>query len=863
MRVKAFLIFALVIILSTAIYFLNINQPKQEVSTEAKVSGAFKSLAHWNDQRAYPQKNIPKSGYYAAFEYSRKNLNKGGVDSEVEPWKSIGPHNIGGRTLAIAFNPQNPNTIYAGSASGGLWRSTSGGVGINAWEHISTGLPVLAVSTISIVSNDSNTIYIGTGEVYNYQNTGTGFTIRPTRGSYGIGILKTVDGGRTWTKSLDWTSNQERGVWAVRIDPQNPNTVWAGTTEGVFKSIDAGQNWQQVHSTIMIMDLAINPADPNTVFVSAGNLFSEGLGVYRTQDGGGTWDKMQGLPSSFGGKAMLAISPSSPNIVFASIGHSTNSSNGATWLVKSEDNGDTWSTVSRQDYSRWQGWFAHDVAVHPDQPGTVITIGIDIWKSTTGGANLSLKSTRDWRLGERTPIGGQDGRSPTYSHADHHDVAYHPTDPDIIYFANDGGVYRTTDGGETFESCNGGYQTTQFYQGFACSQNDPLLCMGGMQDNASAIYDGQLGWIRVIGGDGGFAAIDPTNDNIMYGSWQRLNMLRSTDRGDTWNTITPPSGGATSFIAPYALSPSEPQVLYAGRTLIFKSGNSGSSWSTQNRGEPLDNNPLLAFAISYQTSSTLYATTAPTNVKPGIFRSLNGGTDWTNITGPLPDRYPVDIVVDPNDDQTVYVVFSGFGTSHVFKSANGGDIWEDIGQSLPDVPTTAVVVDPLNPDHIYIGNDLGVYVSLDGGATWQEFFAGLTDAVIAMDLTISPVNRKLRMATHGNGAFERGLIGAPTTVENPDAAISDFRLAQNYPNPFNPTTTIDYRLPAEAKVVLKIYNLLGEEVVTLVNAIQTAGGKSVAWDGTNRFGQQVSSGTYIYKITTGNFTSSRKMMFLK
>ena len=861
MKVITFIIIVLIILVSAFILIQKPDSNKHGEPTEAKVSGAFKSLAHWNDQRAYPQKTIPKSGYYAAFEYSKSNLNKGGVDSEVKPWESIGPHNIGGRTLAIAFNPQNPNTIYAGSASGGLWRSASGGVGTSAWEHISTGFPVLAVSTIAIASNDSNTIYIGTGEVYNYQNTGTGFTVRPTRGSYGIGILKTIDGGRTWTKSLDWTSNQERGVWAVRIDPQNPNTVWAGTTEGVFKSIDAGQNWQQVNSTIMIMDLAINPADPNTVFAAAGNLFSEDRGVYRTQDGGDNWDKMQGLPLSFGGKAMLAISPSSPNIVFVSIGNSTNSSNGATWLMKSQDNGDSWSTVSLQDYSRWQGWFAHDVAVHPEEPNTVITIGIDIWKSTSGGANLIRKSTRGLPLGQRPPIGGPEG-SPTYSHADHHDVVYHPTDPDIIYFANDGGVYRTTNGGETFESCNGGYQTTQFYQGFACSQNDPLFCMGGMQDNASAIYDGQLGWTRVIGGDGGFAAIDPTDDNIMYGSWQTLNLLRSADRGDTWDTITPPAGGATGFIAPYALSPSDPQVLYAGRTLIFKSSNSGSSWSTQNRGEPLDNNPLLALAISYQTSSTLYATTAPTNVEPGIFRSLNGGTDWTNITGPLPDRYPVDIAVDPNDDQTVYVVFSGFGTSHIFKSTDGGDIWQDIGQSLPDVPTSAVVVDPLNPDHIYIGNDLGVYVSLDGGATWQAFFSGLTDAVIAMDLTLSPFNRKLRLATHGNGAFERDLIGAPTSAAEPESVIPGFRLAQNYPNPFNPTTTIDYRLPAETKVVLKIYNLLGEEVVTLVNTIQTAGAKSVVWDGTNSFGQ-VSSGTYVYKITAGNFTSARKMIFMK
>ena len=218
--------------------------------------------------------------------------------------------------------------------------------------------------------------------------------------------------------------------------------------------------------------------------------------------------------------------------------------------------------------------------------------------------------------------------------------------------------------------------------------------------------------------------------------------------------------------------------------------------------------------------------------------------------------------MDATDDQTVYVVFSGFGTSHIFKSTDGGDIWQDIGQSLPDVPTSAVVVDPLNPDHIYIGNDLGVYLSLDGGATWQAFFSGLTDAVIAMDLTLSPFNRKLRLATHGNGAFERDLIGAPTSAAEPESVIPGFRLAQNYPNPFNPTTTIDYRLPAETKVVLKIYNLLGEEVVTLVNTIQTAGAKSVVWDGMNSFGQ-VSSGTYVYKITAGNFTSARKMIFMK
>ena len=280
-----------------------------------KQSGAFKALNLWGWQRAYPNKTFPQSGYYQAFLYSRREL-RGDVDASpnVEPWEPLGPFNIGGRTLAIAFNPQNPNTIYAGSASGGLWRSYSGGVGTDAWEYVPTGFPVLGVSSIAIVPDDSNTIYIGTGEVYNYQNTGTDAAIRITRGSYGIGILKSTDGGVTWTKSLDWSYQQQRGVWAVRINPLNPNTIWAGTTEGVYKSTDAGASWVLVRPQQMVMDLEINPADTNMIFFTSGNLGNQpDQGIYRTTDGGQTWTELaSGVPQNFGGKAMITIAPSAP-----------------------------------------------------------------------------------------------------------------------------------------------------------------------------------------------------------------------------------------------------------------------------------------------------------------------------------------------------------------------------------------------------------------------------------------------------------------------------------------------------------------------------------------------------------------------
>ncbi|MDW8240738.1 MAG: hypothetical protein RMM98_14100 [Acidobacteriota bacterium] len=728
-----------------------------------RVSGAYEALAAWNAQRSYPYAEMPGAAYYAAFEKAKKDLQ--GVRQakflSVAPWSAIGPHNIGGRTLAIAFDPQNPDTIYAGSASGGLWRSQTGGVGANAWQYVPTGFPVLAVSAIAFAPGDSRTFYIGTGEVYNYQNAMLfGQANRALRGSYGIGILKTTDGGATWSKSLDWSAHQQRGVQAVKVDPVNANVVWAATTEGVYKTTDAGRNWSRVLNVIMATDLVIHPMDTNIVIAACGNFASPGHGIYRTTDGGATWSKQtRGLPSRFAGKATLALCETSPNVVYAGIGNGF-SSGSITWLCRSEDSGATWTIVSQVDYAAWQGWFSHDVAVNPTNPNDVITAGIQVWRSLTGGTSPVVKSTFNPFTGP-VPAGAPEG-PPNYVHSDIHDIVYHPRDPRRVYFATDGGVFRSLDGGETFQGCNGGYQTAQFYNGFSSSPTDPNLAIGGLQDNSTAIYRGHSAWSRFhIGGDGGWTAIDPRANHILYGSFQFLQIRKSVDNGQTWTAIAPASqdGRPTCFIAPYVLSPSWPDVLYAGRDIVYKSVDGGVSWTATNNGRPLDGNPILAMAISYQNSEVVYVASSPGQTRGRLFRTTDGGNSWTNITGNLPDRFPADLVVDPTNDAIVYVTFSGFGTSHVFKSTDGGLSWQDIGAGLPDVPTNALVVDPLWPDHLYVGNDLGVYVSTDGGRSWQNFSEGLLDAVAAFDLSISPSNRMLRVATHGNGVFERRLIG--------------------------------------------------------------------------------------------------------
>ena len=411
------------------------------------------------------------------------------------------------RTLFLAFHPDNPDIIFAGSASGGLWKTTTAGtagIGIEAWERVPTGFPALAVSAIVIAPDNPDVMYIGTGEVYSlFENAQPGIINRFTRGTYGIGILKTTDGGQTWEKSLDWTQGDLRGVQALAINPQNSNTVYAATTEGLYRSYDAGQTWVIIHDIRMAVDVLIHPLDSNTLFVTYGSLNptanTTNTGIYRSQDGGNSFSLMSGLPTNYTGKALIDISSSDPDVLYASV-QNFQLANPTTpfGLYKSENGGDSWLRINNQNVALWQGWYSHDVAVHPADPNMVIYVGIDCFKSEDGGQTLEQKSFWDhWTFGQ-VPVGGSEG-PPDYVHADIHAAYYHPTDSNTIFLATDGGIFVSQDNGESWAGRNGGYMTTQFYADFGNSISDSLLAIGGMQDNSTAIYRGQDAWWREIG----------------------------------------------------------------------------------------------------------------------------------------------------------------------------------------------------------------------------------------------------------------------------------------------------------------------------------------------------------------------------
>ncbi len=714
---------------------------KLDVMKEAEKSESYDALELWTKSRSYPNNDISPNGYYKAFQKVKstfKEYHRSGL--ALNPWQSIGPSNLSGRLISIAINPLNPQTIYVGSASGGVWRTYTGGTA-GDWERIVTGFPVLGIGAIAIDPIDTNIVYIGTGEVYRYQGSTGGTVIRTTRGSYGIGILKTTDAGVTWTKSLDWSYNQERGIQKIVINPLNHNTLFSATTEGIYKSTNAGTSWLRVDSTKMAEDIIIHPTDTNKIMASTGNFFDifNIPSVLRSIDGGSTWENITFVFST--GKTLLEMYASNPNVVYASVADTTTD---PAYLWRSTDFGTSWTLLNSSVSISPQGWFSHFVAVHPTDSTKIIHGTRSVYRSTNGGTNFSFINNAIF--------------------VDLHNYAHHPTNPNIIYIVSDQGIYRSDNFGTTFtdmEDLNGGLQTAQFYSGFSNSSTDSNFAVAGVQDLGGPIYSGGTIWgITYAPGESGWKIIHPLDDNIIYSATPEY-FFKSRNRGASSTFINYPFSSYSSWNTPCILSPSQPLRVYYARTNIYRTNDSGATWT--NLGQ-LDGNPILSMAISSTNADSMYVGTAAVVSRPHLFRTTNGRNSWTDITGTLPDRYPTDIALDPSNSSIVYVTFGGFRSGHVYKTTNAGSTWNDISGALPDIPTSAVLVDPVNNNFLYVGNDLGVFVSTDAGTTWSSFNEGLPEAVIVSDLTYSPSNQSLRVATHGNGAYQHRLPNAQSLL---------------------------------------------------------------------------------------------------
>ena len=355
---------------------------------------------------------------------------------------------------------------------------------------------------------------------------------------------------------------------------------------------------------------------------------------------------------------------------------------------------------------------------------------------------------------------------------------HHPVIEDLVLFGSDGGVFLSYDKGETFRSANAGLQTTQFYNGFSASDTDENLALGGLQDNSTSIFNGTQAWRRDVGGDGSWTAINSIDNSIYYASSQNLRITRTINGGSTFINISPSLVGDNPlFIAPYVNSKSNPFVLYAGARYLYKSNDMGENWSRMNGGQMLNGDPIFALDVSETDDEVLYAGTAPEDQPAQLFVTRDGGNNFTSVS-PLADRIVNDITVFPHNPESAIAVYSGFNNPHVFRTDDYGENWTDITNNLPDVPTNAAIVNPFDNDEIYIGNDLGVYYTTDGGESWMPYQTGLPSAMIAIDLKISLANNKLWVATHGNGTYRVDLETQSVGTED-----LDFTSVNVFPNP--------------------------------------------------------------------------------
>jgi hypothetical protein len=847
-------------------------------TTEKKpMPGSYEMLSMWGEMRAYPFDAIPEGKFNQAFRKLKQDEEKikarrSSSNTALEaasPWVPLAPKNFGGRILCMAFHPTNQNVIWVGSASGGLWKTTNGGTGaangIN-WTNVSTGFPVLGISSIVINPANPNEMYLGTGEVYNAGGSGyQGHNDRVFRGSYGIGILKSTDGGNTWTSSLDFSYSSLKGVADLIINPLRPSTVYAATTDGIYRSNNSGGSWRLIHNVRMAMDICLKPGDTSTLYVGSGNFNSAGTGIYRSVNAGSAtpaFTKLtSGLPTTITGMIRLHISPQNVNKVYASIGKSPNST-ASSGLYSSTNGGASWTKASSTAYISNQGWYAHDVVASPSNANTVYVAEMDMYKTTTGGGTLTKIS--NWSLWDfnNITVGTQnEGTTNKYVHADIHRLYISPFNANTVFACTDGGLFKTTNSGTSFVGLNGGLQTAQIYANMAASSTDPNFMICGLQDNATFVYEGQPGCRRKIGGDGFSAAIDPINDKICFGSLYYFTISKSTNRASSFTTVYNNSSGSerACFSAPLVMSRNNPNVMYGGTIYFKKSVNQGSTWTNANGGQPLSNSsaPILKVAVSNYSADKLYASTVPGGTaRSKMFRSTNGGGAFTDITGTLPDRYYTDIAIDPTNDDRILVTLSGFGSGHVFFSDNQGNTWTDISGNLPDVPHNTAIFNHADPGTVIIGNDLGVYYTSgfrDASVQpeWIPYNDGLTDATMVMDIVVA-ANNKLRLGTHGKGLWEAnmpGTMASPEIVtlqETKQPSVTGNITVHAYPNPTSGSFTLSVDNVVKAgKANVRIMDMSGQVVQQFPVNLQT--GRNVLRADLTK--QQ--SGTYSVVIETG------------
>ena len=617
-----------------------------------------------------------------------------------------------GRVSAIAIDPNDSDHIIVGSPTGGVWKSIDKGLN---WTNLTDAEPNIDIWSLTISHSNSSHYYIGTG----------------------IGIKYSLDGGTTW---LDASGEQNTKYNTLVMHPTNSNVMYAVAENSgrIYKSTDGGLNWVQIYDhTSTMYDLEFKPGSPNTIYASGRGI------IIKSDNAGISFSTLNGAWST-NGAIMLAVTPDDSDYLYAlqeagggfdALYRSTNS--GSTFAVRS-DNACDCNNIMGYNQSSQSGQAPRDmdVIVSPTDKEEVHVAGVETWKASNGGTTWT--KTTSWLV---------NNSNYAFIHADV-DALYYLNN--TIYAATDGGIFYSEDEANTFTDITQGLGIRQFYR-IGVSETDPNRVSGGSQDNGTGIVHNNGIWYDFMGADGMETFIDYSNQNIVYGSVQYGSLYKSTDGGNTASSTNQTPGGNGAWVTPLEQDPMNPNTLYQAKYEVFKSTNGASSWSAISN---FDNGNLIQeLALAPSDNNTIY-----TAFNNSLHVTIDGGSNWTDITPDFPLSNINYLAVHPTNPMRVSVVLSGSG-SKIIESEDGGTTWSDLSGNLPNVAAYTIAYEGDAGNGMYIGMNPGIfYKNKNTAGTWTDV-SGNLPRVRVVELEIR--NNKLYAGTYGRGLWRVDLAAGP------------------------------------------------------------------------------------------------------
>jgi photosystem II stability/assembly factor-like uncharacterized protein len=714
-------------------------------------------------------------------------------------WRPVGPVKIGARIEAVAIPPGNTGTIYAGVGSGNLWKTVNNGL---TWRPIFEHESAFAIGDVAVAPSQPDVVWVGTGEA---QPRFSGYAYP------GTGVFKSTDAGATWT---NMGLGESHHIGKVLIHPTNPDIVfvaamgrqWSSNKErGVYKTTNGGTSWEQVlyvNDSTGVVDMAMDPSDPNTLYAWAWQIESGTRGgLFVSRNGGNSWTHItSGLPTRALGRAGIDVAPGSPNTVYLFLDNRAPSAVSDRPYVggevyRSDDRGAHWRKVNTDDlYPVFGafGWKFTDIRIDPRDAQHVYILGNRAFESFDGGATFRRVGDRILRLHD------------TQGHAlhlDHHELVIDPANPDRLLLGNDGGLFMSYDAGASWLHLNN-IPVTQMYF-VATDSSTPYRIFAGTQDNAAMYGPGTAmiddarpdPWRSVYldkwtGGDSYVTLPDPTDPRYVYYEHQNGGMMRMDITGTSVLTGGPsavsirprlPRGDAPvrfSWYTPFFISPHNPTTLYAGGNRVLKTTDRGATWRavSPDLGDPAgtDRSVVTTGAFTMLTESV----TTPGMLLGGteggrVWLTTNDGNSWRRIDDGLPKKWVSRTVISAHHAGTLYVSFTGFRENdtrpYLFVSNDTGRTWTSIANNLPMESINVIKEDPTDANLLYVGTDLGVYVSHNRGARWEMLSATLPSTPVH-DLAVQSRDHELVIGTHGRGAWILDLVPVRQRASMPASA---------------------------------------------------------------------------------------------